>query len=142
MAATVRLSLAGNCSTAFNDKSNFLTRRAWTICTAMAACSAVCSPRNLNVRCRRCAGTWLELVSFNRCWQMSSRSWFTVSVSVRAINSRTGSPNQSPQYIQPEVQVSRTSILLSRGSIGFNRAQIHLAIFSLVGFSSPSISLR
>ena len=42
----------------------------------------------------------------------------------------------------PLVHVSRTITLLSRGSPGRSRRQIHRARFSLVGFSRPSTSLR
>ena len=47
-----------------------------------------------------------------------------------------------PRYVQPEVQVSRTVTALSSGRAGVRRCQIHCANTSLVGFSSPSTSLR
>src|SRR5580658_8596879 len=48
----------------------------------------------------------------------------------------------SPRYTQPDVHVSRTTISDRSGSEGTSRSQIHRARTSLVGFSSPSISLR
>jgi hypothetical protein len=44
--------------------------------------------------------------------------------------------------MQPECGVSFTQILDNPGHTGANRAQIHAAMFSLVGFSRPATSLR
>lgn len=49
---------------------------------------------------------------------------------------------QSPRWTQPAVQVSPISILLKFGKRGCSRFQIQRAMFSAVGFSRPSISLR
>ncbi len=54
----------------------------------------------------------------------------------------TGLHTSSPRYIQPEVQVSPTTTEDNRGKPGLIRFQIQRARFSLVGFSSPSISFR
>jgi hypothetical protein len=44
--------------------------------------------------------------------------------------------------MHPDVQVSLTVILETLGNAGDTRSQIQRARFSLVGFSSPAISLR
>ena len=47
-----------------------------------------------------------------------------------------------PRYSHREVDFSPTVTLASVGSVGFSRAQIQRAMFSAVGFSSPSTSFR
>ena len=51
-------------------------------------------------------------------------------------------PVQTPRYAHRELQVSAITTWVSSGSDGFKRSQIHRATCSLVGFSSPGISLR
>ena len=51
-------------------------------------------------------------------------------------------PVQPPRYAHFELQVSAITTWVSSGSDGFKRSQIHRATCSLVGFSSPGISLR
>ena len=48
----------------------------------------------------------------------------------------------SPRYTQRAVQVSATTTSVSRGSLGLSLFQIQMAMFSLVGFFKPGISLR
>lgn len=48
----------------------------------------------------------------------------------------------SPRYSQRASCVSQSVIWSSSGKVGLMRSQIHFASTSLVGFSSPSISLR
>src|SRR5205823_3649387 len=55
---------------------------------------------------------------------------------------RSASFYSGPRYLHPAVHVSSTVTHDNNGTVEINFSQIHRAIFSPVGFSSPSMLLR
>ncbi len=67
-------------------------------------------------------------------------SRFDAASGNRSRNAQT--QRAQPRYTHRAAQVSATTTSLSKGRRGLSRRQIHVAMFSLVGFSSPGTRLR
>lgn len=79
-------------------------------------------------------------------WQWWRDFWRWLSGLFRRRESEVAGPHSvaghSPRYTQRAVHVSATITSVSSGSRGLSRSQIQRAMFSLVAFSRPGMSLR